>query len=329
MGGVLLSQTNKIKAMAKIHFFQKNAKILLTDFIYSFISKSKRGHDYKRRYRNLANQIKNFQNATGLTLYVDNVTEQIFEEFIYYLKSNGRIKGRKDNTGLMTNTIRSLVWNLKLILKKAAQQYNIGIQLENISVELEEANAIYLTLEELDRINKLKGLSKEARAVRDRFLLGCFTALRFSDYSRITSKNIISNNIEIKTRKTGAKVIIPMHPIVQQILKRNNGEFPVLHSQQAFGATIKRVCKKAGITDEILYERTVGLKVVRKRVKKYTLVSSHTARRTGATNMYLAKIPTFRIMLLTGHTTEESFFKYIRIGKEENATNFAEHPFFK
>ena len=315
--------------MSNITIFQKKKRTLLTDFIYSFITKSKRRHDYKRRYRNLANHIKNFQHNTGLILYVDNVTEQIFEEFIYYLKSQGRIKGNKDNPGLMTNTIRSLVWNLKLVLKKAAHRYDIDIQIDNINVEQEEVQAIYLTLDELDRLNKLKNLSKEARAVCDRFLLGCFTALRFSDYSVLTSKNIVGDNIEIKTRKTGVKVVIPIHPVVCEILKRNKGEFPPLPSQQSFSATLKRICKKAGIDNEILYERTVGLKIVRKRVKKYMLVSSHTARRTGATNMYLAGIPTFRIMLLTGHSTEESFFKYIRIGKEENANVLAEHPFFR
>jgi integrase len=71
------------------------------------------------------------------------------------------------------------------------------------------------------------------------------------------------------------------------------------------------------------------MKIVRKRVKKYALVSSHTARRTGATNMYLAGVQTFRIMLITGHTTEQSFFKYIRIEREENARVLSEHPFFK
>jgi integrase len=102
----------------------------------------------------------------------------------------------------------------------------------------------------------------------------------------------------------------------------------MLPSQQAFGATIKRICQKV-INSEVMYERTFGKTVVRKRVKKYTLISSHTARRTGATNMYLAGIPTFRIMLLTGHTTEKSFFRYIRIQKEENARMLSEHPFFK
>jgi hypothetical protein len=319
--------------MVKIQFFKKKEKrrVLLTDFIYSFIIKSKRGQDYKRRYRNLANHLKNFQAATGLTPCVSpsNITEQTLEEFIYYLKSKGRIKGNKNDCGLMINTIRTLVWNLKLMLKKAGQKYNVDFDVENINVEREDVQAVYLTLDELDRINKLRNLSKEARAVRDRFLVGCFTALRYSDYSRLTNKNIVNGNIEIKTRKTGIKVIIPIHRVIREILKRNKGEFPPLPSQQSFSSTLKRICKKAEILDEVLYERTIGLKVVRKRVKKYELISSHTARRTGATNMYLDKISTFRIMLITGHKTEESFFRYIRINKEENAAVLSEHPFFK
>jgi hypothetical protein len=71
------------------------------------------------------------------------------------------------------------------------------------------------------------------------------------------------------------------------------------------------------------------MKIERKNHLKWQLVSSHTARRSGATNMYLAKIPTFRIMLITGHKTEQAFFKYIRITSEENAVILANHPFFK
>jgi integrase len=63
--------------------------------------------------------------------------------------------------------------------------------------------------------------------------------------------------------------------------------------------------------------------------EKWELVSSHTARRTGATNMYKAGIPTLAIMKVTGHTSESSFLKYINISKEENARMLAEHPYFK
>jgi integrase len=185
-------------------------------------------------------------------------------------------------------------------------------------------------MDELWRINSLAHLPASLAAVRDRFLLGCFTALRYSDYSRLTRCNIVGKNIEIKTRKTGKKVVIPIHPVVRDILKRNSGDFPrVSVSLHTFGKRLRKICKLAGIHSYVLYERTVGMKVVRKRVKKYTMVTSHTARRTGATNMYLAEIPTFRIMLITGHKTEESFFRYIRINRDENAKILSEHPFFQ
>ena len=309
---------------------KEDKKVLLTDFIYLFVSKSKRANDYKRRYRNVAKHIANFQTRTGIVMYADSVTENIAEEFIAYLRSDNVRNYGKNKNGLMASTVDDLWTRVCHMLKKAHEYgHKVDFGYKNVKTEGEDSNAVYLTLDELNKINELKNLSTEAKAVRDRFLVGCFTALRLSDYSKLTSKNIVGGNIVIKTRKTGANVVIPIHPIVQQVLERNKGEFPPLPSPQSFGATIKRVCRKAGINTDILYERTIGTKIVRKRVKKYTLVSSHTARRTGATNMYLAGIPTFRIMLLTGHTTEQSFFRYIRIEKEENAKTLSEHPFFK
>ena len=102
-----------------------------------------------------------------------------------------------------------------------------------------------------------------------------------------------------------------------------------MKSQQSFNKVIKNICKRAKINNEILIERTVGNKVVRKKYKKYQLVSSHTARRSFATNMYLAGVAAAKIMLITGHKTESSFFKYIRISKDENAKELSQHPFFR
>jgi hypothetical protein len=34
-------------------------------------------------------------------------------------------------------------------------------------------------------------------------------------------------------------------------------------------------------------------------------------------------------MLITGHSTEESFFRYIRINRQENAAILSKHPFFR
>lgn len=61
---------------------------------------------------------------------------------------------------------------------------------------------------------------------------------------------------------------------------------------------------------------------------KYKLVSSHTARRSFATNAYLAGVPTISIMKITGHKTESAFMKYIKISGKENAVKLKGHKFF-
>jgi integrase len=231
----------------------------------------------------------------------------------------------------MASTIKSIWQKVIALLNKSKRAgYPVDFGYKEVHVKDEMTCAVYLTMNELKRLNELKGLSKEAAAVRDRFLVGCFTALRISDYRRLTVKdNFVGDFIQVKTCKTGVSVTIPIHPTIREIVARNGGEIPSIPTQQAFGKTIKRVCKKAGIRDKVLWERTVGTKIVRKKMEKWELVASHTARRTGATNMYLAGIPTARIMLLTGHQTEQAFFRYIRIVREENAKTLAEHNFFK
>lgn len=57
-------------------------------------------------------------------------------------------------------------------------------------------------------------------------------------------------------------------------------------------------------------------------------VLSHTARRSFATNAYLAGLPPISIMKITGHKTESSFMKYIKISEKENAIQLKGHEFF-
>lgn len=53
--------------------------------------------------------------------------------------------------------------------------------------------------------------------------------------------------------------------------------------------------------------------------EKWQLVSTHTARRSFATNMYKLGIPSITIMKLTGHRTEKAFMKYIKLNEDEHA----------
>jgi integrase len=73
---------------------------------------------------------------------------------------------------------------------------------------------------------------------------------------------------------------------------------------------------------------TKGGEVKKDIFKKYELITSHVARRSFATNLYLVDVPSITIMKITGHKTEKSFLRYIRITQEENANKLLNHPFF-
>nr|WP_163718783.1 tyrosine-type recombinase/integrase [Mangrovibacterium lignilyticum] len=134
-----------------------------------------------------------------------------------------------------------------------------------------------------------------------------------------------------KTQKGTRKnedVVIPIHPIVGEIL--NSGfEITTPISDQKLNKQIKQVCRCVGINDLVSVSRTEGNELVERNQQKWELISTHTARRSGATNMYLAGIPSISIMKITGHKTEKSFLKYIKISQEENAKLLSGHKFFQ
>jgi integrase len=57
-------------------------------------------------------------------------------------------------------------------------------------------------------------------------------------------------------------------------------------------------------------------------------MSSHTARRTFATNAHLSGLSERDIMMITGHKTTTSFYRYIRSNSMQSAIKIANHDFF-
>lgn len=306
-------------------FFQKKKTVRLAEFLYEYCSVTKRGDTHIRYYRRLARMIEAFEKYIQQDILTDSFDEKIVGEYIHFLRSE------KQGAGFKQTTVRNFYQKTIAALNKA-ERHGWAVKtsaFREYSIKEEESRAVYLNMDELATLNALK-LDEEARQVRDIFLIGCFTGLRYSDYSRLSEENFLDGNISILTKKTETKVTIPIHSIIKEIIDRNGGYgfLKYKYSQQSFNKSIKVICKKAGITDKIMLEYTRGFDKVREVYKKYELISTHTARRTAATNMYLAGIPTFRIMLITGHKSESAFYRYIRIQKEENAKDLQNHAFF-
>ena len=235
---------------------------------------------------------------------------------------------------LAANTVGKHIKTLKTFMNEATDRgYNTNLEYKKRKFKTirEESDSIYLTLDELKKFEKLNlSASKRLDKVRDLFLIGCYTGLRFSDFTQIKPENIIEEKsiINVRTQKTGERVSIPIHKTVKKILAKYDSRLPKAYSNQTMNDYLKDVASLAGLKEMVETTITRAGKVVKTPSKKFELVSTHTARRSFATNLYLADVPSISIMKITGHKSERSFLQYIRVTQEQNADKLINHPFF-
>ena len=302
---------------------------LFVPFVQSTIEKLKgdRNPESIKSYNVLLGKLKDFEKEYKTNLSFKDIDLDFYRSFQKWFY-------KKDYSA---NYFSKMIKIIKTFMTEANETGVTSFQghkLKGFSkIEVESEN-IYLTVEELLRIHNLNVnlLPVDKREtyliVKNKFLIGAFTGLRISDFNRLDEINISDNKIRIKTLKTLQNVVIPIHPVVKDILD-NGFDLKSKVSAKAINDMIKDICCLAKINESVLINENIGGKNKQKTYKKWQLVSSHTARRSGATNMFKAGIPSISIMKITGHTTEKSFMKYIKISAEENADLLSRHEFFK
>lgn len=237
--------------------------------------------------------------------------------------------------GYKPNTVGRHIKALKFFMKKSLdERLHTSRDFENRSVFVginKEAFSIYLTNAELDKIYNLDlSDNKRMEMARDAFMCLAETALRVSDYGKIGLEIRRNNGVKllhVTQTKTGDAVFIPLSTRLEQLLNKYSGRLPQIHDVY-INKYIKIVSKQAGIDERITWEDEKFGKKYPRSAEKWQLVTCHSARRSACTNMYLAGIPAMDIMKISGHRTEASFMKYIRVTKEETALKLAKHPYF-
>lgn len=238
---------------------------------------------------------------------------EFYQQFVDFLRKKG----------LATNTIGKKIQTLKIFLNTATDQGINNFQKyksRNFTAISEESDNIYLTKQELKKLYEFDFTSNpKLERVRDMFIVACWTGLRYSDLQQITSDKIKGEYIELKQKKTGGKVVIPIHPTVMEIINKYKGILPKAISNQKYNDYLKEAAKKVGLNEIFVkYKSYNGMKH-EKKYAKYELISSHTARRSFCTNAYKDNIPTLAIMAISGHKTEQAFLKYIKADGQEHA----------
>src|SRR5690606_12339935 len=187
---------------------------------------------------------------------------------------------------------------------------------------------IYLNDDEINTIYNFDfSDSEKLDNTRDLFIIGLRTGLRVSDFMRIKEENIHGSVINITTQKTNENLTIPIHPQFKEILNKRDGAFPREISSQKFNLYIKEICEKVEI-DKPVYGSLLNSETKRKEngvYPKHKLVSSHTCRRSFATNLFLAGFENSTIMKATGHSSEKQFLNYIKASQDEHIKKLSEY----
>lgn len=290
------------------------------------IHKLRYGASTIKNYKGFIIQFDEFCRAKRKRYDFGDIDLKFYDDFVTYFTA-------KDYS---INTIGRHVKELKIIMRAAREEGlhdNGTIESRKFRVLTAEVENIYLTDSEIKAMAALDlSANKHKETARDVFLVGCYTAQRFSDYSTINEGNIrtLDNGqqvIDLKQQKTGNHVVIPVRPELQEILDKYENRLPKSYEQKV-NKYIKEVAREAGITEKIEVSYIENGEKKTHIVEKCDMVKTHTARRSGATNMYLAGIPTIAIMKITGHKTEKEFMKYIKITEEQTAMELMNHPYF-
>ena len=273
-----------------------------------------------------------------------DINKALADRFVSFMEKNG----------YMVTSINKYIICFKAMIQNAMDQelHNNLIALRAFSKkkiqETDKAKEIYLTKAEFQALYEmpLEGLKDK---VRDVFLVGCYTCQRFSDYARLEKENFTKTAkgtkvVRIVQEKTGNDVVIPilndnllhiaekygydipkvndviLNRYIKQILKELSSTVPSLARKERTLLTMKeREKEKQGL---VSFERDNKGYVIKPR---YELVSSHTARRSGITNLYLSgNFDTYQMMSISGHRDEKTFYEYIKLSSDEVADSIAQ-----
>lgn len=274
----------------------------------------------KTRYEYNKNLLLEFQNYSKIKITLGNFNEKIYNKFLKYCIE---IKDHSANTihrdvGLLKTFLywtlnKKYSYNNDFINFKKPPKFRT----DEIALNYEQVEFIY---------NHDFTKNRRLEKVRDLFVFGCTTGMRFGNYSTISKSDIEGNFIRVIDLKSKSKnLAIPLNSISKSILEKYDYNLPSITNQK-MNEYIKEVFKELKFTDEIKKTMKYGDELIDVKSEFWTRISSHTARRSFITIMKNKRVPDKVIMSYTGHTSLEVFNAYYR-PSEDDKVNYMNEVF--
>ena len=300
-----------------------------------------------RRFNLGYNRLLDYREYLGRTIEWNDLNVEFVKDYRNFLQNietifpdRGSRSRNQKASNYSLNSVDTRLKEIKFIVNRYASEHRNFEAPEIVNPRVVKVNNnrqsdnVYLTESDVDKIRELdlSGDSKGYVYARDLFMVGILTAQRVSDYNNIKKENIKEQTItrisgeehitekrlviDLKQQKTGRRVVIPVKNELRDILERYDYELPHL-CDQVLNRHIKELCRRAGLNEPIEITSTKGGKEQKNFIPKWELCHSHTARRTGATWMFLSGMNIYDIMKVTGHSTPQMLEKYLKASNLE------------
>lgn len=268
------------------------------------------------KYLKYAKILDMYKNANGEEPAWDNITRASLSAFVDYLCDN-----------LAKSSAKTYAAMFKSVLNTYSDQTDLPSGWQKIlSIKNDISEQVYLTETEISEIMEYAPQSEVEAIVQQQFIMGALTGARHSDYVRFTPDNVNGDFLCYVSQKTHIKASVPLSPAVAAILGikvenrrmsktgvfERSGAYRKSVSDPTFNTTLRRIARACGICQPMkLYRRGEFV-----TLEKWEALSSHSARRTFATNIYLRCHDLYLVSKLCGHTDTKMTEKYICVNLE-------------
>lgn len=307
------------------------------------LSKYINSRDYSisriRHFKVIWRTIKRFELYKGLSLTLDNVTDETLRTFEQFVKDEHKLCERTSYKKILDavpesrtpqprgkNAINNIMRYFRTFYKWAVKnEYTTNDPFKKFEItECVYGTPVYLTVEERNRLYKAN-FSRHERISRQRdiFVFQCVIGCRVSDLWSMTKANVVNGAIEYIPRKTKegdpVTVRVPLNAIALEILEKykdiEGDQLLPFTSQQHYNKDIKTMFMGAGLNRIV----TILNPTTREPEQHplWEVASSHMARRCFIGNLYKKVKDPNAIGALSGHVEgSKAFARYRAIDED-------------
>ncbi|MFV0522441.1 MAG: tyrosine-type recombinase/integrase [Mangrovibacterium sp.] len=302
----------------------------LLEVIDKFTSECGKQNDWSRssyqKFEAMRNHIKEFLEKPTF----DYFTEEGLNNYVDFFRHK---------KGMRNSTIGKQLGYFKWFFRWAAKKgYHSNMAFDTFKPKLKTTSkkVIFLTHDEIEQVKAypLPRNKQYLARVRDVFLFCCFTGLRYSDAYNLRRSDVKENHIEVTTVKTADSLVIELNKHSKAILDKyeafhfeDDKVLPVV-SNQKMNQYLKELGEIAGIDEPIRETYYVGNERVDEISPKYSLLGTHTGRRTFICNALSLGIPAQVVMKWTGHSDYKSMKPYIDVADNIKASEMGKFDNF-